>query len=173
MTRALLPLLLLSALGTSTLAEEPERAQRRGWLGRLLHPFTAPPAPEYQDPRLRGLVLTVSISPQPVKLSEVRQMEVKIRLTNKAKRPITLEFPDTQRFEIFLRDPNEKILTSYTENHAFTEDPGRVMINPDEHIQYDETIATRELTPNKVFLVEVSFPQYPDLRLRHKFRTAP
>ena len=50
---------------------------------------------------------------------------------------------------------------------------GTVLINPGEHIYYPETIATRELTPNKVFIVEVFFPQYPELRIRQKFLTAP
>jgi len=34
-------------------------------------------------------------------------------------------------------------------------------------------IATRDLTPNKVFIAEVFFPQYPELRIRQKFLTAP
>jgi hypothetical protein len=51
---------------------------------------------------LRGLVVTLELSPQPIKLSEMRQMDVKVRITNRAKRPVTLEFPNAQRFEIVL-----------------------------------------------------------------------
>ena len=33
--------------------------------------------------------------------------------------------------------------------------------------------ATRDLVPNKVSIVEVFFPQYPELNVRQKFMTAP
>ena len=140
----------------------------------MLHPFgTSEPLPEYNDANLRGLVLSLELSPQPIKLSEVRQMDVKLTLTNKARRPITLEFADAQRIEILLRNSADKVLTTWSDNHAFAQTAGTVLINPQEHIEYDETIATRELTPNKVFIAEVFFPKYPELRLRQKFMTAP
>jgi hypothetical protein len=47
------------------------------------------------------------------------------------------------------------------------------LINPQERIEYNETIATRDLTPNKVFIAEVFFPQYPELRIRQKFLAVP
>ncbi len=155
------------------MAQESEPEPRRGWLSRL-NPFSrSERLPEYNDPLLRGLVLTVEILPQPVKLSEVRQMNVKITLTNKGKRPTTLEFPDAQRFEVYLRNSAETILTTWSDNHAFADVVGSVFINPQERIQYAETIATRELMPNKVFICEVFFPKYPELRVRQKFLTAP
>jgi hypothetical protein len=129
--------------------------------------------PEYDDPTLRGLVLALELSPQPIKLSEVRQMDVKLTITNKSKRPVTLEFSDAQRIEIFLRNSSDKVLTTWSDNHSFAQTASTVMINPQEHIDYAETIATRELTPNKVFIAEVFFPKYPELRVRQKFMTAP
>jgi hypothetical protein len=176
MKRALVPLLLFSAMSASAFAQETEaapRVEKRGWFNRMLHPFAAEPVPEYSDAQLRGLALRLQLSPQPIKLSEVRQMEVTITLINKARRPVTLEFPNGQRFEIYLRNSAEKILTSWSENHAFAEEPSTVLINPQEHIEYAETIATRELAPNKVFIAEVFFPKYPELRIRQKFLTAP
>jgi len=176
MKRALAPLLFLLFLSGSALAQETEASptpQRRGWMSRMLHPFTSERLPEYKDSRLRGLAISLQLSPQPVKLSEVRQLEVNFALINKAKTPITLEFTTTQRFEIYLRDSAGKILATWSDNHAFTNDPGTVLINPQERIEYEETIATRELTPNKVFTAEVFFPKYPELRVHQKFLTAP
>ncbi len=131
------------------------------------------PVPTYKDARLRGLVLDLKLSPQPVKLSEVRQLEVKITLTNVSKRAVALDFPTDQRIEIHLQNSSDAVLTTWSDNHAFEPKAGTVLINPGEHIYYPETIATRELTPNKVFIVEVFFPQYPELRIRQKFLTAP
>jgi hypothetical protein len=48
-----------------------------------------------------------------------------------------------------------------------------VLINPQERVEYNETIATRDLTPNKVFVAEVFFPAYPELQIRQKFLAVP
>lgn len=176
MRRATVPLVLALAFSSTVAAQEPNAVAtppKRGWFSRALHPFSSERLPEYADRNLSGLALTLEVSPQPIKLSEVRQMEVKLTLINKAKRPITLEFPDAQRIEIYLRNSADQVLTTWSDNHAFAQSAGTVLINPQERIQYAETIATRELTPNKVFIAEVFFPKYPELRLRQKFLTAP
>jgi hypothetical protein len=176
MSRSLVLALLSLAFAGGVMAEDaPAQAtpQKRSWFSRMLHPFQSSPVPTYKDPRLRGLSLDLKLAPQPVKLSEVRQLEVKITLNNVSKRAVSLDFPTDQRFEILLKNPTDAVLTTWSDNHAFDPKPAIVLINPGEHIFYPETIATRELTPNKVFVVEVFFPQYPELRIRQKFLTAP
>jgi len=115
----------------------------------------------------------VEVSPQPLKLSEVRQLDVKTTLKSDAKSAIMLEFPTDQRIEIILMNSEGKLLTKWSDNHAISEKPATVTINPQEHIEYNEHIATRDLAPNKVFIAEVFFPKYPDLRARQKFLTEP
>ena len=177
MSRSLALALLSLAIAGRLVAEDqvpqPTPQKRSGWFSRLLHPFQSSPVPTYKDARLRGLVLDLKLSPQPVKLSEVRQLEVKTTLTNVSKKAVALDFPTDQRIEIHLKNSSETILTTWSDNHAFDANTAAVLINPGEHVVYPETIATRELTPNKVFLVEVFFPQYPELRIRQKFLTAP
>ena len=177
MSRSIALVLLSLALAGRLVAEDelpqPTPQKRDGWFSRMLHPFQSSPAPNYKDARLRGLVLDLKLSPQPVKLSEVRQLEVKITLANVSKRAVALDFPTTQRIEIHLKNSSDAVLTTWSDNHAFETTTGAVLINPNERIFYPETIATRELTPNKVFIVEVFFPQYPELRIRQKFLTAP
>jgi hypothetical protein len=147
--------------------------RRRGWLSRILHPFSPDIVPQYKDPRLRGLALDLQITPQTVKLSEVRQLGIKLSLANLSKRPVPLEFPTNQRIEIYLMNSAGDILTKWSDNHAITDKPGTILVNPQERIEYSETISTRELTPNKVFIAEVFFPQYPELRIRQKFLAVP
>ena len=175
MKRVSVLLLALLAFSANASAQGTTNApEKRGWFGRMLHPFSSGQRlPEYNDPRLRGLVLRVELSPQPVKLSEVRLLDVKVTLTNLSKRPIELQFPDEQRIEIYLLNSTERVLTKWSDNHAFEKKAGTILINPDEHIEYNEKIATRDLTPNTVFIAEVFFPRYPDLRIRQKFLTAP
>lgn len=148
--------------------------ERRGWMSRILHPFgSSERLPEYKDARLRGLVLDLELAPQPVKLSEVRHLKVHLTVTNKGKRPVTLDFPSEERIEIFLRNSAEAVLTKFSDNRSYEETPGTVLVNPQEHVDYDGTISTRDLTPNKVFICEVFFPQFPELRVRQKFLTEP
>ncbi len=151
----------------------PTSVRKRGWLSRILHPFSPNVVPQYKDARLRGLSLDLQISPQTVKLSEVRQLAVKVTLANLSKRPVALDFPTTQRIEIYLKSSTGDVLTKWSENHAITEKPATILINPSERIEYNETISTRELTPNKVFVAEVFFPQYLELRIRQKFLAVP
>jgi hypothetical protein len=151
------------------------KPQKRTWLNRILHPFGSSKrsVPTYQNPKLRGLMLDLQISPQTVKLSEMRQLDVKLTLTNQGKRAVVLDFPTDQRIEIYLLNSTGSILTRWSENHAIKTTPGTVLINPGEHVEYNQTIATRDLTPNRVFTVEAFFPNYPELRVRQKFLTAP
>jgi hypothetical protein len=148
-------------------------ARRRGWFSRILHPFSPEIVPQYKDPRLRGLALDLQITPQTVKLSEVRQIAVKVTVANLSKRPVALDFATNQRIEIYLMDSGGQILARWSDNHAITEKPATILINPQERVEYNEAIATRELTPNKVFIAEAFFPQYPELRIRQKFLAVP
>jgi len=170
---ALISLMFAGPLAAADPTPQPTPQKRGNWFTRMFHPFQSTPSPNYKDPRLRGLMLELKLGAQPVKLSETRQLEVKITLSNVSKRAVTLDFPSEQRIEIFLKNSSDTILTTWSDNHAFEPTPGTVLINPGEHIFYPETIATRELIPNKVFIAEVFFPQYPELRIRQKFLTAP
>ena len=100
-------------------------------------------------------------------------MEVKVTVTNRSSKMIPLDFPTDQRIEIQLLNSADSVLTKWSENHAIKDKPGTVLINPDEHVEYKENIATRDLMPGKVFIAEVFFPKYPELRVRQKFLTEP
>jgi len=148
--------------------------KKRGLFGRILHPFSSSEVlPKYNDRKLRGLILDLQVSPQPVRLSEVRQMEVKVTVTNMGNHMIPLDFPTDQRIEVQLLNAADGVLTKWSENHAIKDKPGTILINPGEHVEYRENIATRDLTPGRVFTADVFFPKYPELHVRQKFLTEP
>src|SRR5713226_505959 len=154
-------LALLFVIAAQTFGQEATpapTAKKRGWFGRILHPFSSTSLPRYQDAKLNGLALDLLVAPQTVKLSEVRQLEIKLTLTNQSKRPITLDFPTDQRIEIYLKNSADAILTKWSDNHAITGSPGMVLINPQEHVEYNETIATRDLPQTKFLSPRFSFP---------------
>jgi hypothetical protein len=180
MIRSVAFLVLVLVTTARTFAQEPtpeatSPPAKRSWISRLLNPFSpsGPRIPNYKDPKLRGLTLKLQVSPQPVKLSEIRQLEVRAVLTSNAKSAVALDFPTDQRIEIYLMTTEGTLLTKWSDNHAINQKPGTVTINPQEHVEYNERIATRDLTPNRVFIAEVFFPKYPELRARQKFLTAP
>ena len=177
MKRRLLLLVLMvfvtGAMFGQDVTPTPTPARKRGWLSRILHPFSSTVVPQYKDSRLHGLALDLQITPQTVKLSEVRQLNVKVTLANLSKRPVALDFPTSQRIETYLMNSAGEVLTKWSENHAIAEKPATILINPSERIEYNETISTRELTPNKVFIAEVFFPQFLELRIREKFLAVP
>src|SRR5947208_16669392 len=176
MRRHVVLLPLISAIAGSTIGQEPAPTatpHRRSWLGRILHPFSPEVVPQYKDPRLRGLALDLQIAPQTVKLSEVRQLQIKMTLTNVSKRSVSLDFTTNQRVEIYLRNSAGDILTKWSDNHAITQKSATVLINQQEHAEYNETIATRDLTPNNVFVAEAFSPAYPQLRIRQNFLAVP
>ncbi len=161
--------LILLAVAAGAPAQE-----KRSWLGRVFHPFgSADKIPQYKNPKLRGLVLAVELPQEPVKLSEVRQLPVRVTLTNRGDRAVELTFPSEQRIEILLHDSSGRVVTRWSDNRAFAETVGTILINPNEHIEYSETIATRDLVPGKVFTVEVTVPAYPELDAQRKSITAP
>src|SRR6266480_1663191 len=148
--------------------------QKRGLFGRMFHPFSSSQVlPKYNDRKLRGLILDLQVSPQPVRLSEVRQIQIKATITNRGNHMIPLEFPTDQRIEVQLLNSTDAVLTKWSENHAIKDKPGTVLINPGEHVEYKENIATRDLTPGRVFTADVFFPKYPELHIRQKFLTEP
>lgn len=148
--------------------------QKRGLLGRIFHPLSsAEVLPKYNDRKLRGLILDLQVSPQPVRLSEIRQLEVKVTVTNMGSQMIPLDFSTDQRIEVQLLNSADAVLNKWSDNHAIKDKPGTVLINPGEHVEYKENIATRDLAPGKVFTAEVFFPKYPELRVRQKFLTEP
>jgi Intracellular proteinase inhibitor len=167
-------LVILLFAGASAFAQTATPADR-SFFNRMLHPFGPPKtkAPKYQDPRLRGLLLVVQVPTEPVRLSEVRQLRVHVVLTNLSTNPVSLDFPTSQRIDIQLLDPAGEVLTRWSENRAFAAEIGNLLINPEEQIVYNETIATRELQPGRVYSVQVFFPKYSELRARQKFMTAP
>jgi len=140
----------------------------------MMHPFSSSEVlPKYENRKLRGLVLSLQLSPQPVRLSEVRQLEVKVLVKNLGDHMINLDFPTDQRIEVQLLDSGGTVLAKWSDNHAIKETPASILINPGEHIEYKESIATRELTPGKVFTAEAFLPKYPELKIRQKFMTEP
>lgn len=163
------PLFLAAAAGASLLSLTGCGTTSR--LARKAYhtlPFTHEEAPARKPGtasiRTRNLALKMQISPIPVKLSDVRQLQVRIRLENISKRYVQLEFPTTQRIEILVHGENGKLVTQWSEDRSFDPTVSYVGINPGEHLEYSTTIPTRDMQPGKKYIVQGFFPQFEALK---------
>jgi hypothetical protein len=118
---------------------------------------------EKKPARVKGIDMTMLLSPGVVRLPEVRQIVVTVRLTNRGRRPVTLQFPSSQRFDVWLHDGGGKTLEQWSEDESFERQPVFVTINPREFVEYTAKVATREMKPGKLYVVQASILGYEGL----------
>lgn len=170
--------LLFFAFALPLLADEeaaPQPTPKPGFFHRIINVFHKDKAPDKTStPKKAGkgekkLLLTLDFSPQPVKLSQGREIRVTLVLTNKTDKLVQLTFPTTQRIEVLLRNEAGKIVTQWSEEQSFNNDAGYVTIDPGEHVQYSVSISGRDLVAGKTFTIEGFFPNYESLRVTRDF----
>ena len=159
--RLLAALCLGLAVAPAFAAEESSGARKPGMFSRLLDVFHKP---QGRGKNTRQLVLTMAVTPQPLSVSEVRQMTVMLRLVNKGGKLVQLEFPTTQRIEVLVRAKGGKLVEQWSEDQSFTNEPTLVTINPGERLEYSVSVSTRDLVPGEPFTVEGFFPNFEELR---------
>ena len=130
-------------------------------------PFVSKPAPAQAGvsrKRTRNLALKMEIVPLPVRLSDARQFEVRIRLENISRKFVQLQFPTSQRIELLVRDDTGKTIVKWSEDRLFENVVGYVGINPGEHVEYSANIPTRDLGVGRKYVVTGFFPSFGELK---------
>jgi len=115
--------------------------------------------------RLSGKTHSASalkVDPATFSLDDRREITVTFSVENRTNRLVKLDFPTSQRIEILVRDSSGKVLEKWSDDRAFQDVSGVVMINPGEHIQYEEKIATRDMQPGQTYVVEASLANNPE-----------
>ncbi len=96
------------------------------------------------------------VEPSEFSLDDRREVAVDFTIYNKTKKLLRLEFPTSQRIEIVIKDPAGAVIERWSDDRAFDDQEGIVMINPDERVEYQEKIATREMVPGTTYVIEAS-----------------
>lgn len=167
--RAVLFLLGVLLSGLSLHADETRPEPKPGLISRMTNVFHSSDskADKTGSVQTKNLTLKMVLSPLPLNLSETRQLNVTLSLANKSGKTIRLEFPTTQRFEILVRDKSSgRQVVQWSEDQAFEPEQTIITINSHERIQYEASVATRDLSPGKEYVVEASFPKYKELKIQ-------
>ena len=159
---------LLALLAQSVQADETPPEEKPGLVSRMTNVFhhSSPAVDKNGAVQTKNLILTMELSPLPLKLLDTRQLKVVLSVSNKSNKTVRLEFPTTQRFEILVRDNSGRQVFQWSEDQAFEAEPTIITINPREHVEYEAGVATRDLSPGKEYVVEAFFPKYKELKIR-------
>jgi hypothetical protein len=113
--------------------------------------------------------LKLDVSPPDFQLADTRQVQVTVSLINRSKKNfVHLDFPTSQRIEILVLDSSGKVVNTWSEDQSFTNDPATLTVNPSERLEYNASVATREMTAGEPYIIQVSFPNYPDLKIEQQ-----
>lgn len=102
------------------------------------------------------------IDPSSFSLDDRREITVSFTVFNRTPRLVKLDFPTSQRIEILVRDGNGQVIEKWSDDRAFDDVSGVVMINPGERIEYSEKIATRDMQPGQTYSIEASVANNPE-----------
>ncbi len=112
----------------------------------------------------RKLSMSMVLSPANVKLPQDKSVGVSVSVVNTGTDPVQLEFPNSERIEVLIKDDSGKVLSKWSEDQKLAEEEGFLVINPGEKLDYTATISTREMAAGKTYLIEAFFPKFDELR---------
>jgi hypothetical protein len=87
-------------------------------------------------------------------------------LKNRSKKFVQMQFPTSQRIEVLVRTTDGKLVEQWSQDQSFANEPTLVVINPRERLEYTASVATRDMTAGRTYIVEAFFPNYEPLRVQ-------
>lgn len=141
---------------------------KHGFLGRLFRKqssaFSRAGTAEVPA-RFKDLRLNIKADPVRVRVRDDRRIHVTLAVRNTGAQVVRLNFPTTLRMDVILRTVTGSVLEQWSEDRAFTDEAAIVLINPGERLEYEASLATREMTAGQRYRVEARFPAHPSLRV--------
>jgi hypothetical protein len=101
-----------------------------------------------------ALILTVE--PAQFSLAQTSELEVTLRISNEARHEFEIQYPDNQRLEILVKDPQGNVISRWSQDRAFDPREGFVEVNPKEFISYTERLSTSGMKPGTPYVIEAS-----------------
>ena len=173
MRPALLPLLLALSLSAcssrqaaSTAPEKPGLVKRT-WTSMQFWKKGDDEKPESKI-RHKKLEATLVLNPESISLFNTRQITATLRVTNKSAKPVTLEFPTTQRVDVLVRDTMGKLVYQWSEDQSFEKATSLLQLNRNERAEFSVNIPTRDMVADKSYFIEAVLPTHETLRVERQ-----
>ncbi|MBV8174853.1 MAG: hypothetical protein JO151_09860 [Verrucomicrobia bacterium] len=115
-------------------------------------------------PVFYGLEMRVKVSPDVVRLSDARSLEVHLQLINRSKKQVNLIFNDSRKYDFILRDVSGKKLAQWSDDQPVNQTPGYVIINPGERAEFVGNVSTRDMVPGRTYTLEALVVGYDRMR---------
>ncbi|MDE1169651.1 MAG: BsuPI-related putative proteinase inhibitor [Verrucomicrobium sp.] len=119
---------------------------------------------------------TVSLSGTERDPSLANNVRATLSVKNTGKQTYTLSFPNTQRYEIAIKNPAGQTVYRWSLDKKFLDQVGLVMINPTDKIAYAETISFNALyapLETGTYTVEFAMANYPEVTAKATFTVTP
>lgn len=115
-------------------------------------------------PVFYGLEMRVRVSPDVVKLSDARSLEVHLQLINRSKKQANLIFNDSRKYDFILRDLGGKKLAQWSDDQPVNQTPSYVIINPGERAEFVGNVSTRDMVAGRTYTLEAFVVGYDRMR---------
>ena len=119
---------------------------------------------------------TISLAAYASDASGAHLLRVNFNMKNIGKRTYTLSFPNSQRFELLLKNPAGQVVYQWSLDKRFLEDVGILMINPTDQVGYTETIPLDKLYAPLIagtYTVEFHLANYAEVGTSVPFKVTP
>jgi hypothetical protein len=121
---------------------------------------TLPDVPREQRVRarskdLKGLEMLVALDPASPSAGKDRRIAVNIVLYNSGKKSVSLRFHTAQTRDIVIRNQGNQIVTRWSEDYTFEQTMTTLIINPQDRVEFKETISTRDLVAGRPYRLDV------------------
>jgi len=103
----------------------------------------------------------LDIDPEKFSLQDRREVEAIYTVRNNTKKLVRLEFPTTQRIDLVTKSPSGTVIERWSDDRAFVPKEGLVVINPNERLEYNEKVPTRDMKGGETYTVEAEMLGYP------------
>lgn len=109
---------------------------------------------------------SLSVDPSSPELNEARDVNVTYTVRNTSNKLTRLEFPSSQRTEFLTRKASGEVIDRWSDDRAFEAEEEIVVINPQERIEYQAKIPTRDMKAGESYNVEASMKTTPDFGVK-------
>lgn len=105
---------------------------------------------------------SLKVDSKTFKLADHPELDVTFRIENTRNQLIKLDFPTSQRIEILVKDASGTVLDKWSADQTFPAQEGVLMINPNERVEYAETVSTQGMKVGESYWIEASLVNNPE-----------